>query len=412
MKHIDIIQKKLSNGVEVVIEKNPTVQSAAVGVFTKTGSANELDNEAGISHLIEHMMFKGTKERNSKEIAEVIEGRGGILNAYTDKEVTCYYNLLLKDDIEHGIDLLSDMVLNSVYHPDELEKEIHVVLEEIKRGEDEPSDHIHELHLEQRWGDHPYGKPVIGTNESVAKFTRSDILRYLERRYYSGNILLSVAGHVDPDEVLSIAEEKLTGISSKCKEGDKFNKPIGSCKKKEISKDIEQVHFCIGSDISSIYEDSEIYPCSVMNTILGGGMSSRLFQEIREKRGLAYSVGSYKLNYSCGGIFNVFGGTSKEHWDLVQELVFKEFDKLKQGDITQDELEKTANHICGNIVLGTESMSSRMQRNGRQVLFHDKIIPVQETVEKIRSVTMDDVITYANKVLDPDLMNITALGPF
>src|SRR6185503_13390277 len=202
----NIVKKTLPNGVRVLIEPVTSVQSAAIGLWCRTGSSHEEDREAGITHLIEHMLFKGTEKRTAKDIAEAIEGRGGSLNAFTDKESTCYYCRVLADDVENGIDVLSDMMRHSLIDPKELKMEESVVLEEIKRGEDEPSDHVHEVHLEERWGKHPFGKPVIGTRESVSSFERSHLTAYMDRRYRGGNVLLGVAGNVDPELVGKWAE--------------------------------------------------------------------------------------------------------------------------------------------------------------------------------------------------------------
>ncbi len=406
------IVKKLSNNLTVVIEPNPTVESVAVGMFCKTGSIDEFDDEAGISHFIEHMLFKGTKTRSSKEIAEAVEGKGGVLNAYTDKEATCYYCLSLKDNLVDDIDLLADMHMNSVFDSESLENEIGVVLEEIKRGEDEPSDFIHELHLEKRWGTHPYGKPIIGTTESVSSFRKEHILKYMDRRYHAGNLILSVAGNINPDDVMDIAEKKLGSIKYLEEESTPIEKPVGTEAINEISKDVEQVHFCIGTDVNSIYDFDDVYTCNVLNSILGAGMSSRLFQEIREHRGLAYAIGSYKIYYKPGGIFNVFGGTSPKNWKLVQELVKEELEKIKIGEASDQELEKAKNSVCGQMVLGTESMNAKMQRNGRQMLFYDKLIPMKTTIEGIRKVTLADIKKFANKIFVKENMNTTAIGPF
>src|SRR5579859_1995487 len=337
----------LGNGVRVLVEPVGHVQSAAVGLWCKTGSRHETDHEAGITHLIEHMLFKGTEKRTAKDIAESVEGRGGALNAFTDKESTCYYCRVLADDVENGIDVLSDMMLHSTIDPEELEREEQVVLEEIRRGEDEPSDHVHELHLEHRWGPHPLGKPIIGTKESVSGFKREDLKTYLGRRYRGGNVLLGIAGNVEPDSVLKWAEKDLGNIEPGGEE-ESIPRPKGSADTVEIAKEVEQVHFCIGGEGTSIF-DEELYTMAVLDSALGGSMSSRLFQEIREKRGLAYSVGSYSLSYSAGGAYTVYGGTSLKQWPQVQELVKLEFDKVVKDGLAEDELIRTKRNICGGI---------------------------------------------------------------
>ena len=400
----------LDNGVRILIEPVTYVQSAAIGIWCKTGSRNETEQEAGITHLIEHMLFKGTKSRTAKEIAESIEGRGGALNAFTDKENTCYYCRVLADDTENGIDVLSDMMLHSLLDPEELAREEQVVVEEIRRGEDEPSDHVHDLHLEGRWKNHPLGKPIIGTRESVSGFKRDNLLNYMERRYLGGNVVLAVTGNVSPEDVLKWGQKDLGRIPAGG--GDEpVTRPTGAAFKNEVIKDVEQVHFCIGGDACSVYDD-ELFTSAVLDGVLGGSMSSRLFQEIREKRGLAYAIGSYTLSYSAGGAYTVYGGTSHANWGQVQELVRKEFDRITSAPIDSEELERTKRNITGGIVLALEGMSGRMMRMSKNELYHKREIPVEETIGKVNSVTVDGIHALASRVLDPICVSTTAIGPF
>lgn len=399
----------LTNGVRLLVEPVTTVRSAAIGLWCKTGSSHEFDREAGITHLIEHMLFKGTQKRTAKEIAEAIEGRGGALNAFTDKETTCYYCRVLSDDVENGIDVLTDMMRHSKIDPKELLMEESVVLEEIKRGEDEPSDHVHELHLGARWGEHPLGKPVIGTKESVSGFLRDDLTTYMDRRYRGENILLGIAGNVDPDEVKAWVEARLGDLPSGI-ENPYIERPDGVSKDNYVAKDVEQVHFCIGTDGTSMYDD-QLYVGAVLDAALGGSMSSRLFQEIREKRGLVYAVGSYTLSYSAGGAFTVYGGTGEETWPQVQELVRTEFDKVMKDGLEDEELARTKRHICGNIVLALEGMSSRMMRMSKNELFHARDIPIEETIEKINAVSNAQIVDWARQILAPEKVSTTAIGP-
>jgi len=406
----DIQKITLDNGVRVLVETVGHVKSAAIGLWCKTGSRHENENEAGITHLIEHMLFKGTEKRTAKEIAEAIEGRGGSLNAFTDKESTCYYARTLADDVANGVEVLGDMMLHSTLDPEELTREQGVVLEEIKRSEDEPSDHVHEVHLENRWGAHPLGRPIIGTPESVASFVPGDLRKYLDRRYRAENVLLAVAGNVTLEEVRAAAESTLGKIPHTSVDVD-LSRPAGKASKNEINKDVEQVHFCIGTDGTSVF-DADYYTLAVLDAALGGSMSSRLFQEIREKRGLVYSVGTYTLSYSAGGAFTVYGGTGPQHWPLVQELVRVEFDKIMADGCDPDELDRTKRHIAGSIVLALEGMSSRMMRMSRNELVHKREIPIEETLQRIEAVTNDDIVELASRILKPELVSTTAIGPF
>ncbi len=405
-----MIQKyTLDNGVRVLVESVDYVRSASIGLWCKTGSRHEHDEEAGITHLIEHMLFKGTKSRSSKEIAEAIEGRGGALNAFTDKESTCYYCRVLADDVPNGIDVLSDMMLHSLIDAAELKREESVVVEEIKRGEDEPGDHVHELHLEGRWGPHPLGKPVIGTRESVSGFKRKDLVSYMDRRYRGANVLLAVAGKVDPDDVHACAAKILGKIPSGGEDAQ-LDRPVGSGGMHKAVKDVEQVHFCIGTDGSSLY-DEDLYTQIVMDAALGGSMSSRLFQEIREKRGLVYSIGSYSLNYTAGGAYTVYGGTSPDKWDEVQEVTRDEFDKVMADGFEADELKRTKRHISGNLVLALEGMSGRMMRMSKNELFHGREIPIEETLGKVDAVTNQQIVELTRRILPSERISTTVIGP-
>lgn len=399
----------LDNGVRILVESVGHVKSASIGLWCHTGSRNETDREAGITHLIEHMLFKGTSKRTSKEIAEAIEGQGGSLNAFTDKESTCYYCRVLADEVEGGIDVLTDMMLHSLIDPEDLVREEQVVLEEIKRSEDEPSDHVHELHVENRWGTHPLGKPVIGTPESVAGFKRPDLVAYLERRYVGDNVLLAVAGNVDPDGVRKTANDVLGKVPSGG--GDEpLAAPKGKPANRYEAKDVEQVHFCVGTDGLSLY-DEDIYTLAVLDSALGGSMSSRLFQEIREKRGLVYAVGSYSVNYTAGGLFTVYGGTSLKNWEQVQELIHLEFKKVCDGDLSAEEIESTKRYLSGNLVLALESMSSRMIRMSRNELNYRREVPIEETLERLQAVTRQGVTELAGHLLKPESISTTAIGP-
>ncbi|MBS1715215.1 MAG: insulinase family protein [Armatimonadetes bacterium] len=405
-----ITKKVTGSGVRVLAEPVGHVGSVSIGLWCRTGSVNEQDAEAGITHLIEHMLFKGTPNRGAKKIAEEIEGRGGMLNAFTDKEQTCYYCRVLARDAEVAIDVLCDMVLNSSIEPVELKREQGVVLEEIKRGEDEPGDHVHDLHIEGLWDGHRLGKPVIGTRESVSSFQRDHLVGYMGRRYRSGQLLLAAAGNIDPDEVYRAVEQRLGGVPSGT-DPEPMERPGPKPGTNLVSKDVEQVHFCIGTEGTSVY-DEDLYPMAVLDGILGGGMSSRLFQEVRERRGLAYAVGSYHLSYTAGGAFTVYGGTGQQTWNEVQEVVRAEFDKVMDGQVTEEELARVKRNISGTMVLALEGMSARMMRMAKNELNHGREIPVEETLAKIDAVTLADVTELARRVLPVEKVRTTAIGAF
>ena len=401
----------LDNGVRILVEPVTHVQSAAIGLWCRTGSRHELDTEEGITHLIEHMLFKGTPTRTAKEIAESIEGRGGMLNAFTDKESTCYYCRTLSDDAVNGIEVLTDMMLHSNFDPEELEREEEVVCEEIKRSVDEPGDHVHELHLEYRWGRHALGKPIIGTEESVRSFRRDHILSYMDRRYRAENVMLSVSGNVDPDQIRAAAETTLGKVPSGVTNSE-VERPLGTKAMNEVSKDTEQVHFCIGTDGISMYDEVDIPVMSILDSALGGSMSSRLFQEVRERRGLVYSIGSYTLTYGAGGAYTVYGGTSKKNWEEVKEITRREMDKVMQDGLSEAELERVKRSLAGNLVLALEGMNSRMMRMSRNEFNYERQITVEEALERLNKVTNSQVMELANRILTEERVSTTAIGPF
>lgn len=400
---------QLANGVRVLTETIPTFSSASLGIWALTGSSHERPSEAGITHFIEHMLFKGTPKRTAHQIAEEIEGRGGVLNAFTDKERTCYYCRVLSDDVAVGFDVLSDMVANASLDPDELEREKGVVLEEIKRSEDEPGDYVHDLHLQRLWGEHELGLPVIGTRESVSSFGQGDLRQYIDRRYSANNVMVSATGKVDHAELVKLSEAAFGHLKS-AEADPKLSRPAMTPGTNLIQKEVEQVHFCIGTAGSSYY-DEDFYPLIVLDAILGGGMSSRLFQEVREKRGLAYAVGSYMLTYTVGGAFTIYGGTGRQTWDQVQEVVRTELDKLMTDGPTDQETAKVKRQIAGNMVLGLESASSRMMRMAKNEMVHGRQISVEETVGKINDVTRGQVQDLAQRLFAAENMRTTAILP-
>lgn len=406
----EIQKTTLANGVRILTESVSHVGSASIGLWCRTGSINEMEDEGGITHFIEHMLFKGTERRTAKQIAEEIEGRGGMLNAFTDKEQTCYYSRVLAADAANAVDVLSDMLTHSKLDSEELEREKGVVLEEIKRGEDEPGDHVHDLHIEGIWPAHPLGLPIIGTPESVSAFQPEDLRTYMNRRYTAGTILLSAAGNIKHEDFVSWAEERLGHLPAG-EVGAKPERPTISPGDNLVAKDVEQVHFCIGAEGCSVYDD-DLFPMIVLDGVLGSGMSSRLFQEVRERRGLAYSVGSYNLPYSSGGAFTVFGGTSLTHWPEVQRVVRQELDKAMSETVPGEELEKVKRNLAGTLALSLEAMSPRMMRMARNEFIHGRVIPLEETLAKIEAVTAEQVQNLAARIFPKDRVRITAIGPF
>jgi len=401
----------LSNGLRVVTESVPYVRSASVGLFIGVGSRDEDNPISGISHFIEHMLFKGTARRTAHQIADEIESRGGHLNAWTDKEMTTYQSRVLAEDTPLAVDILSDMLLHSALDPDEMTREKSVVIEEIKMYEDSPEDKVHEVFEETLWRNHPLGRAIIGTEQSVSALTREDLTAYILTRYVPDRIVVAATGNVDHAEVVELAGKTISlAQAGGLTVSHKGPKPSG--KSKQLRKrDTEQVNFCLGSRGYS-KQSPERYAASILNNVLGGNMSSRLFQEIREKRGLAYSIGSYTRAYRDAGTFCVYGGTSPTTYDQVIELTRTETARVKREGFTVDELTKAKTQVRGALVLGLESMSSRMNRYGESLLAHGRIIPLEEVLDMYDAVDNDSIRAVADYVFNDDLMTLTAIGPF
>ncbi len=401
----------LSNGLRVVTESVPYVRSASVGLFIGVGSRDEEEEISGISHFIEHMLFKGTLRRTAHQIADEIESRGGHLNAWTDKEMTTYQARVLAEDTPLALDILSDMLLHSALEPDEMTREKSVVIEEIKMYEDSPEDKVHEVFEETMWRNHPLGRAIIGTEQTVSSLTRENLTSYLSTRYVPDRIVVAATGNIDHAEVVELAGKTIS-LKQAHHTSTQHKGPKPSGKSKQLRKrDTEQVNFCMGSRGYS-KQSPERFAASILNNVLGGNMSSRLFQEIREKRGLAYSIGSYTRSYRDAGTFCVYGGTSPSTYDQVIELTRTETARVKREGFTTDELTKAKSQVRGGLVLGLESMSSRMNRYGESLLSHGRIIPLEEVLDMYDAVTNEAIRAVADYVFNDDLTTLTAIGPF
>jgi predicted Zn-dependent peptidase len=401
----------LPNGLRVVSETVHYVQSASVGIFVGVGSRDEDDPLRGISHFIEHMMFKGTARRTARQIADEIESRGGHLNAFTDKESTTYQIRVLAEHTPLAMDILTDMLRHSLHDSEEMEREKRVVIEEIKMYEDTPEEMVHELFEETLWTSHPLGKSIIGTEKTVSHISREDLTGYISRRYRPDRIVISAAGNVEHDELVKLAQTTLGDLEGQAPPRA-VKPPIASRKSKQKNRrDIEQVHFCLGT---SAYgkKDRERFALSILNNVLGGNMSSRLFQEIREKRGLAYAIGSYGRSYQDGGHFCVYGGTSPTTYQQVLDLTHKEFENVRCSGLTDDELSKAKTQVRGALVLGLESMSARMNRYGDSLLSYGRVIPIAEILQEYEAVSHESIARVAERVLDESALTLTAIGPF
>lgn len=403
-------KETLPNGVRILTETVTHVQSVSIGIWISSGARDEEDSNRGISHFIEHMMFKGTETRTASQIADEFDYIGGQLNAFTDKEYTCYYAKVLAEHLPVAVDVLSDMFLNSVLDQQEIALEKNVVLEEIKRHEDTPEDLVHDAFAGKVWGSHPLGQPVLGTSESVGGLSRDDLTEFTRTKYAPDSIVIAAAGLVNHEELVARVSALFGGL-----EGSKVptvhTAPAFTYDSMLTDKVTEQVHFCIGTPGFSQL-DPERYALALLDTTLGGGMSSRLFQEIREKRGLAYSIGSYTAAYREGGFFTVYGGTSLESLDEVLELVRAEFSNVLASNVKAEELQKAKNQIRGALVLSQEGMSSRMMRMAKSELYFGRVIPLEELITSILNVSHDDIGGVADRVFRTSDFPVVAFGPF
>ncbi|HEY3411810.1 MAG TPA: pitrilysin family protein [Armatimonadota bacterium] len=400
---------KLDNGVTIVTEEVTYVQSVSLGLWFKVGSREEDARNNGISHFIEHMLFKGTEKRSALQIAQELDFVGGQLNAGTDKEYTCYYARVLSEHLPVAADVLADMCLNSLLDPEELGRERNVVLEEIKRYQDTPDELVHDLFVQNLFPDHPIGRPVIGTPETVSALERDDLVTYMNRWYQPNRTYVVASGNLKHADVVDLFKDTL-GSRRGTAESLPSAPLNGSNRDVRYERTTEQVHFCIGTRGPDQYDDTK-YALAVMDAAVGGGMSSRLFQEIREKRGLAYSVGSYPHSYADTGLYAIYAGTSPDTLDDVLDLCRQEARHVRKEGLNADEFQRAQNQIKGALVLSLESMSSRMSRMAKSQMYFDRVIPMEEVVEKVMSVTHDDVKAVADRVLNEDEWSLTVIGP-
>lgn len=403
-----IIERKLKNGIPVFFDKIDEIQSVTIGIFVGTGSKHEKKDEYGVSHLLEHMMFKGTNKRTAKELSEEIDDIGGNINAYTGKETTAYYIQLLSSRLDVGIDILSDMFLNSTFTEENLEKEKKVVIEEINMYEDIPEEKVHDINsIFAISGDQ--SNIVLGSIESVNGINREILVDYFNRKYTPDNMVISLAGNMDIKKVMDMLEDTMGKIEKKeTQTNEEFPMTINSGEK-ILKKDTNQVHLCINTKGIS-YLDEDRYKYSIIFNILAGNMSSRLFQKIREDRGLAYSIYSYMSNFKEGGLCTIYAGTTSKDYKEVIKIVLEEFDEIKQNSVTEKELERSKNQFLSSMTFGLENSRSRMSRLANSYLSYGKIKTIEKTIEEIESISCKDIKEVANKIFSKEYYSYTILG--
>lgn len=387
------------NGVRVVLEKIPTVRSVAIGIWVGTGSRHETEEMNGVSHFLEHMFFKGTDTYNARELAEAFDSIGGQVNAFTSKEYTCYYAKVLDNHSSFALETLADMFFNSIFDDIELQKEKNVVREEIKMYEDTPDDIVHDLLSKAAYGNHPLGYPILGTEQALSSFTGDMLREYVEEMYTPENIVLSVAGNVDESFFNEV--ERHFGTFERKQKQRRNEAPKFQANKMTRIKDTEQAHLCIGFEGLPIGH-GDIYNLIVMNNIFGGSMSSRLFQEVREEKALAYSVFSYHSSFQDSGLVTIYGGTGVSQAEELYETIQQTLQTLKGDGITDKELRNSKEQLKGNLMLGLESTNSRMSRNGKNELLLGRHRSLDEIVEEIDLVSVHSVNEITNKIFTDD----------
>lgn len=402
---------KLENDLSLATESIDHMKSVAIGVWIKTGSRDESDAQAGITHFLEHMLFKGTSTRSAKEIAQHIESKGGYLNAFTSTEYTCYVVRCVDTELESSLDVLSDMILHSSFPEEELEKEKKVVLEEMKMYKDSPDDVIFEEFSSMMFPQHPLGRPIIGFESTVSGFTQDHLRAYTSERYQPHNILVSIAGNVDHQNAEHLIERYFSSAKSHSDASRELQKPnVDPTASKSLTKVIEQTHMILGRR-GLAFNDEDRIKLLMVNTLLSGGMSARLHQNIREKHGYCYSISAFAQSYIDTGVFGVYIGTDASYVDHVRDLIHQEFEQLKQERVSEDELQESKTNLKGKMLLAQESMSNRMMRLAKSYMYHDRFITLDELVDEIDAITPEDVLEFSQRFFQKDVFSECLLLP-
>jgi predicted Zn-dependent peptidase len=405
----------LPGGLRVVTESLPQVRSAAFGIWAGVGSRDEAPPLSGASHFLEHLLFKGTPKRTALEISAAIDAVGGEMNAFTAKEYTCYYARVLDDDLALAVDVVTDMVTASVIDPADVETERGVILEEIAMHDDDPGDVVHDVVSQALFGEHPLGRPVIGTGETITAMARDAIADFYRDRYTPDALVVAAAGNLDHDTVVAqvrdgFARRLADALPQPIRPADTDGVPVLQPDVRVVNKETEQAHLVLA--LRGIHRhDDRRFALAVLNNALGGGMSSRLFQEIREKRGLAYSVYSYSSQYADAGLFGVYAGCSPDRADEVLRLIREQLEEVASKGLADDEVLRGKGQAKGGLVLGLEDTGSRMSRVGKGELAYGDILEVDEIIRRIDVVTPDDIRQVAAELLTGPL-SLGAIGPF
>ncbi len=400
----------LDSGIRVATEAVPSVRSVALGLWVKTGSRDETPAQAGVSHFLEHLLFKGTERHSAIEISELFDGMGAATNAATGKETTHLHARFLDEHTEDAFDLLAEMLLAPSLPPDEIDSERQVVLEEIAMYEDEPQDRVHDVLAEAIYGDHPLGRRVLGRADVIAGVPVPDIAVYHGARYTADNIVVAAAGHVDHANIVDLSERLLARAGAGPAVGPDANGASEQARLRFYEKETEQYHICFGGPGIARGDDRR-FALGILDTVFGGSVSSRLFREVREKRGLAYSVGSYTSEYVDRGFIAMYVGTRADNVAEACEIIGRELASVQTAGIGDDELTRAKEHVKGRMVLGLEATGARMGRLARGVLFDVPVLSLDEMLERVDAVTSDEVAALARELYDPSRFAAACVGP-
>lgn len=399
----------LPNGIRVVTERMPHVRSVAVGVWVETGSRHEPEARSGISHFIEHLVFKGTESRTAEEIARVVDSAGGQMDAFTSKEHTCFYINILDRHLPLAVDLLSDILLHARFAAEDIEREKTVVLQEFRMVEDTPEDLIHDLLAQRVWPDHPLGRPILGSKDVVLGLGREAILAHFVEEYCPAKVTIAAAGRVDHDELVELLAPRFEGFQRLSAPRDGLP-PVTAPGVEVVAKPLEQVHFLLG--LPGLHHTAaERYALYLLNTVMGGSLSSRLFQEVRERQGLVYSIYSGSAAFRDAGLLYIYAGTEAAHFPKVLRLTLDELAKLRNKGITEDELVRSKEHLKGNLMLSLESTSSRMNRLAKQELYFGQFFSLDEILAAVDAVTVEEVQRLIERLIVERDLSLVALGP-
>jgi predicted Zn-dependent peptidase len=406
----DVQKHILPNGLTVATETMPAVRSVSIGIWVRTGSRQETEAENGVTHFLEHMVFKGTKNRTAEEIARSADSIGGHLDAFTAKECTSFSIKVLDEHVDRGFDVLADLVKKPLLMPEHIAKESQVVQEEIKMVEDTPDDLVHEIFTQAYWRGHGLGRPILGTRQTVRSFDRGLLMDYFGRHYTPQNIIITAAGHLEHNQIVELAAKQFDGLTAgNGPASDSAPVPHPTIRQRR-KKNLEQSHICLGTPAYSNVDEKR-YALYILNTVMGGGMSSHLFQNIREQRGLAYAVFSGLSTFRDAGYLSVYAGTATENVREVIKLIVEELHRMKSKLLAEEEIQRAKDYLKGSTLLGLESTMSRMSNLARQEMHFGRHVSLDEIAQRVDAVTAEDVLRVAQELFSPGRIGLTMLSP-